>query len=92
MSGHDPDDELPLFEEGLRDPAVWRPIAESTAAAMRAYAYRCVAEDAEADELLQEYFAKPRKAALANVRNLRRFHTGGVVRRLNAKAHAIVAS
>jgi tetratricopeptide (TPR) repeat protein len=81
-----------VAEEDLGDLAVWQPIIGSTAAAMSAYANQCAAEDAEADELLQEYFAKPRKAALMNIRNQRKFHTGGVVRRLNAKAHEVVAS
>ena len=81
-----------VAEEDLGDLAVWRPIIGSTAMAMRAYANQCAAEDAEADELLKEYFENPRKAAMANLRNQRRFHTGGVVRRLNAKAHEVVAS
>src|ERR1044071_318086 len=63
-----------VAEEDLHDPAVWPP-AGSTAAMMRAYANQCAAEDAEADELLQEYFAKPRKAAVANIRNQRKLHT-----------------
>lgn len=79
-------------EEDLGDFAVWQPIIGSTAAAMSAYAHQCAAEDREADELLKEYFEKPRKAAVLNIRNQRKFHTGGVVRRLNAKAHEIVAS
>src|ERR1044071_811112 len=81
-----------VAEKDLGDLAVWQPIIGSTAAAMSAYANQCAAEDAEADELLQEFFAKPRKAAVLNVRNLRKFHTGGVVRRLNAKANSVVAS
>jgi tetratricopeptide (TPR) repeat protein len=81
-----------VAEDDLGDLAVWQPIIGSTAAAMSAYAHQCAAEDAEADELLKEYFEKPRKAAVTNVRNQRKFHTGGVVRRLNAKAHAVVAS
>ncbi|HET9146359.1 MAG TPA: hypothetical protein VFN81_09770 [Sphingomicrobium sp.] len=81
-----------VAEEDLGDLAVWQPIIGSTAAAMRAYANQCAAEDAEADELLKEYFENPRKAAVANIRNQRKFHTGGVVRRLNAKAHETVAS
>ncbi|MEA2489614.1 MAG: MalT-like region [Acidobacteriota bacterium] len=81
-----------VAEEDLGDLAVWQPIIGSTAAAMRAYANQCAAEDREADELLKGIFAKPRKAALTNVRNQRKFHTGGVVRRLNAKAHEVVAS
>lgn len=81
-----------VAEGDLGDLVVWQPIIGSTAAAMSAYAYQCAAEDAEADELLQEYFEKPRKAALANIGNQRKFHTGGVVRRLNARAHEVVAS
>lgn len=81
-----------VAEEDLGDLAVWQPIIASTAAAMSAYANQCAAEDAEADELLAEYFAKPRKAAMANIANQRKFHTGGVVRRLNARAHELVAS
>jgi tetratricopeptide (TPR) repeat protein len=81
-----------VAEEDLGDLAVWQPIIGSTAAAMSAYANQCAAEDREADVLLQEYFANPRKAAVANIRNQRKFHTGGVVRRLNAKAHEVVGS
>ncbi|MEO8381859.1 MAG: hypothetical protein ABI779_19515 [Acidobacteriota bacterium] len=81
-----------VAEGDLGDLAVWRPIIGSTVAAMSAYANQCAAEDAEADELLQEVFAKPRKAAVLNVRNQRKFRTGGVVRRLNAKAHGVVAN
>jgi tetratricopeptide (TPR) repeat protein len=79
-------------EHDLVGLAVWQPIIGSTFAAMSAYANKYAAEDTEADELLKEYFEKPRKAALLNIRNQRKFHTGGVVRRLNAKAHEIVAS
>jgi tetratricopeptide (TPR) repeat protein len=81
-----------VAEEDLGDLAVWQPIIGSTAAAMSAYANQCAAEDTEADELLKEYFEKPRKAALVNIRNQRKFHTGGVVRRLNAKAHELYLS
>jgi tetratricopeptide (TPR) repeat protein len=81
-----------VAEGDLGDLAVWQPIVGSTAAAMSAYAHQCAAEDREADDLLQEFVAKPRKAAVLNVRNQRKFHTGGVVRRLNAKAHEVVAS
>jgi tetratricopeptide (TPR) repeat protein len=81
-----------VAEEDLGDLAVWQPIVGSTAAAMSAYANQCAAEDREADELLKDYFDNPRKAAVANIRNQRKFHTGGVVRRMNAKAHDVVAS
>lgn len=81
-----------VAEEDLGDLAVWQSIIGSTAAAMSAYANQCAAEDREADELLKEYFANPRKAALANIANQRKFHTGGVVRRLNARAHELFGS
>lgn len=81
-----------VAEEDLGDLAVWQSIIGSTAAAMSAYANQCAAEDREADELLKDIFEKPRKAAVTNVRNQRKFHTGGVVRRLNAKANAVVAN
>jgi hypothetical protein len=54
-----------VAEEDLGDLAVWQPIIGSTAAAMSAYAYQCAAEDAEADQLLKEYFEKPQKAAVS---------------------------
>lgn len=81
-----------VAEDDLGDLAVHQSIIGSTAAAMSAYAHQCAAEDAEADVVLKDYFENPRKAALANVRNLRKFHTGGIVRRLNARAHDVVAS
>ena len=81
-----------VAEEDLYDPAVWQPIGVTTATLMSAYANRCAAEDAQADELLKDYFAAPMRAAWADMRKRREFHTGGVVRRLNARAHAIVAS
>ena len=81
-----------VAEEDLHDPTVWQPIGVTTATLMSAYANRCAAEDAEADELLAPYFEKPAKAAWATFGKRREFHTGGVVRRLNARAHAIVAS
>lgn len=81
-----------VAEDDLYDPTVWQPIGTTTVARMSAYANRCAAEDAEADELLAPYFEKPAKAAWATFGRRREFHTGGVVRRLNARAHAIVAS
>jgi tetratricopeptide (TPR) repeat protein len=81
-----------VAEEDLHDPAVWQPIGATMAALMTAYAHRCAAEDAEADRLLEPYVDNPVRAAWADLRRRREFHTGGVVRRLNARAHAIVAS
>jgi tetratricopeptide (TPR) repeat protein len=81
-----------VAEEDLRDPMVWQPIGATTAALMSAYAYQCAAEDAEADRLLEPYFNNPARAAWANLRERRKFHTGGVVRRLNAHAHSLFES
>jgi tetratricopeptide (TPR) repeat protein len=81
-----------VTEDDLRDPSVWQPIGVPHAALLSAYANRCAAEDAEADRLLEPYFANPARAAWADIRKRREFHTGGVVRRLNARAHAIVAT
>lgn len=80
-----------LAEQDLSDPTVWRPSLEATAARMSAYAHQCAAEDAEADRLLEPYFANPVRAAW-NLSRQREFRTGGVVRRLNAKAHSLFAS
>lgn len=81
-----------VFDEDLKDPAVWRPSDASGLMLMRAYRLQCEAEDAEAKERLEPYFANATLAAFANIRKLREFHTGGVVRRLNAEANAIAAS
>ena len=79
-------------EEDLADRAVWEPIVGSPKAdAMRAFANHVAAEDEEADELLKNYIDKPGKAAWLDIVKQREFHTGGVVRRLNALAHSIVA-
>jgi tetratricopeptide (TPR) repeat protein len=80
-----------VAEEDLHDPAVWVLPAVSPASAMRAYARRCEAEDAEADALLEPYFANPAKAAW-HLGRRRELYTGGVVRKLNAQAHATFAS
>jgi tetratricopeptide (TPR) repeat protein len=81
-----------VAEEDLHDPAVWEPIDGESALVMSAYARQCETEDAEADALLEPYFQNPAKAARVNLNRQRDFRTGGVVRRLNARAHAIVAS
>lgn len=80
-----------VAEEDLRDPTVWESAVESATNTMTTYALRCAVEDAEAEVLLEPYFANPAKAAWSLGRQ-REFHTGGVVRKLNARAHQIVAS
>jgi tetratricopeptide (TPR) repeat protein len=81
-----------ITEEDLRDPLVWQPVLVTCDPVISGYASRCAAEDAEADWLLKDYFAAPPMAAWVDVTARREFRSGGVVRRLNARAHAIVAS
>lgn len=71
----------------LKDPVVWR--GASAASALTAYARRCESEDVEAEALLRPYFESPPKAAWTNLANRREFRNGGIVRRLNARAHAL---
>ncbi|HYK05956.1 MAG TPA: tetratricopeptide repeat protein [Thermoanaerobaculia bacterium] len=81
-----------VTEEDLRDPLVWQPLNSPCPPMISEYARRCEAEDAEADRLLEPYMENAAKAAWDDISNRREFQTGGVVRRLNARAHAIVAS
>ncbi|HYC88574.1 MAG TPA: hypothetical protein VEO54_05135 [Thermoanaerobaculia bacterium] len=103
MSGHIPDLELSRFAhdpdsmEPDRAAEIERHTARCADCGTRLDFYMvtedpCEAEDAKADELLRPYFESPARAARANLRRQREFQTGGVVRRLNARAHAIVAS
>jgi tetratricopeptide (TPR) repeat protein len=80
-----------VAEEDLYDPTVWEPAVEPAAPVMGMYALQCAEDDAEADELLAPYFENPARAAWTLLRR-REFYTGGVVRKLNARAHEIVAS
>jgi tetratricopeptide (TPR) repeat protein len=64
--------------------------SEGSAAAM-AYGARVAREDADAAELLKEYFAKPEKAAYDDLASQRKFVHGGVVRRLAKRAFDVCA-
>lgn len=78
-------------DEDLADADTWEPISgSSTYIALMAYGARVAAEDAEADRLLADYIAAPASAAWHVLTTRRAFRTGGVVRRLNAHAHATV--
>lgn len=59
--------------------------SEGSAAAME-YGARVAREDADADELLREYFAEPEKAAWRNLAAQRKYVHGGVARRLAQRA------
>lgn len=64
--------------------------SEGSAAAME-YGARVARENADADELLKEYFEKPEKVAYRNLALQRRFVHGGVVRRLAKRAFDVCA-
>src|SRR5207244_6040556 len=82
-----------VAEEDLSDVDMWEPIAGSaTRESLAAYAERIADEDGEAEELLAPLFAAPGKAAWTNLQAQKRFHSGGVVRRLNAHAASISES
>ncbi len=59
--------------------------SEGSAASME-YGARVARENADADELLQEYFDEPEKAAWRNLAAQRKYLHGGVVRRLTQRA------
>jgi tetratricopeptide (TPR) repeat protein len=103
MSGHVPDLELSRFAHDPdsvppgRAAEIERHTARCADCGTRLDFYMvaeeapCGAEDAKADELLKPYFESPAKAAW-KLRRQREFHTGGVVRKLNAQAHATFAN
>jgi len=77
-------------EEELHDPDVWEPIVASpTMERLEAYAETIAAEDADAESLLAPLIASPGTLAWTNVRQQKRFHSGGVVRKLCAHAQLI---
>lgn len=65
--------------------------SEGSAASME-YGARVARENADADELLKDYFAEPEKAAWRNLAAQRKFVHGGVVRRLAKRAFDVCAS
>ncbi len=56
-----------VAEEDLHDPTVWQPVGSMAAARMSAYAHRCAAEDAEADELLAPYPGETREGGMGDL-------------------------
>jgi tetratricopeptide (TPR) repeat protein len=79
--------------EDLEDPQVWGADAETVRDddPMLAYIRRIAEEDREADELLarEGLLESPMKTAWRNLQRDKRFLTGGVVRRLAARAHEV---
>jgi tetratricopeptide (TPR) repeat protein len=66
-------------------------LASDTARASMDYGERVARENADADVLLQDYFAEPEKAAFRNLASQRKFLHGGVVRRLSKRAFEVCA-
>lgn len=74
----------------LTDPALWEPLTGSpTLDALRELAARIAAEDEEAEELLAPLLAAPALTAWTDLATRRRFHSGGVVRKLIAQAASL---
>jgi tetratricopeptide (TPR) repeat protein len=61
-------------------------LASDATAASLEYGARVARENADADELLKDYFAEPEKAAWRNLAAQRKYLHGGVVRRLAQRA------
>lgn len=64
--------------------------SEGSVASME-YGARVARENADADDLLKDYFEKPEKVAYRNLALQRRFLHGGVVRRLTKRAFDVCA-
>lgn len=80
-----------VAEEDLGDSGVWeRVVGSATYESLMEYAERIAAEDHDASVLLKDFLDAPASAAWEALVTKRRFHTGGVVRKLNAHAHAVV--
>jgi tetratricopeptide (TPR) repeat protein len=67
-------------------------LASDLSVASLEYGARVARENADADELLKDYFAQPERAAFHNLASQRKFVHGGVVRRLAKQAFDVCAS
>lgn len=80
-----------VAEDDLADSDVWeRVVGSATYRSLMEYAERIAAEDDAAASLLADFLDSPATAAWETLATRRRFHTGGVVRKLNAHAHELV--
>ncbi|HYH10221.1 MAG TPA: hypothetical protein VEK11_24445 [Thermoanaerobaculia bacterium] len=78
------------FEEALAEADTWEPMTGSaTFTTLMDYGARIAQEDRDAEVILKEYIENPIRAAWDALTSRRRFRTGGVVRKLNAAAHAV---
>jgi tetratricopeptide (TPR) repeat protein len=76
-------------DEALREEDTWEPMTGSaTYDALMEYGARVGEEDRDAEIVLQPYLENPIRAAWDALTTKRRYRTGGVVRKLNAAAHA----
>lgn len=66
-------------------------LASERSIASMEYGARVARENADADELLRDYFDKPERAAYRNLASQRKFVHGGVVRLLSKKAFDVCA-
>lgn len=78
------------LDDALGEVDTWEPlIGSATYETLMAYGERVAQEDREAESILREYLENPILAAWDALTTKRRYRTGGVVRRLNAAAHAV---
>lgn len=76
--------------DALSEFDTWEPITGSaTFTALMAYGAQIAEEDRDAEIILKEYIENPIRAAWDALTSKRRYRTGGVVRKLNAAAHAV---
>jgi tetratricopeptide (TPR) repeat protein len=83
-------DFMRVTDADLADEEVWELTAGSaTMDSLLTMAAQIAAEDAEADELLKDLLRAPAVTAWTKIQNMKRYRTGGVVRRLSAHAHSV---
>jgi tetratricopeptide (TPR) repeat protein len=83
-------DFMRVTDADLGDEDVWEQTEGSaTMDSLLTLAAKIAAEDAEADELLKNLLRAPGATAWTKIQNIKRFRTGGVVRRLSAHAHSV---
>lgn len=86
-------DFMRVTDADLTDKDVWEQTEGSaTMDSLLGMAAQIAAEDAEADALLEKLLAAPAVTAWTKIQNIKRYRTGGVVRRLNAHAFSIFES
>lgn len=78
------------LDTALREPDTWEPMSPTaTYESLMEHGARVAEEDRDAEILLKDFLANPMQTAWTTLARTRRYRTGGVVRKLNAAAHAI---